>query len=420
VLTDVAPVSVEMAAALKGLAGVHHNRGDLDQALSCLQRALEVTMEVDPGSSAEARALASVGQLRRERKGPASALGYFERALAVADAAVTRDLKVSPARREAWSARQEALVAIGEAQVSLGDISRDLLCFEEAFGRCANAAPASPQGARMANVIGSLHVQRGELDLAVSSFEQAMRVVLPAVAGREDWAQRLDARSLNGIGAVHLQRGEPDQALRNFEQAFRTYRLEAPDPRGEARTLPNIGQVHLARKDFGAALSCFEQGLLISQEAEPGSVSVAVALNNVGAAYKARGQLEPALSYFEQAERLLQETSPVPQAAARVASLAGTRRPAASACILPARPRDRQSPCATLPRDSACHERARLGVHRRRGHRRCYRLVTRSPRNCREHRPSLSSGCEGDGQFVSGLPGQGDEERADRFTELMS
>jgi tetratricopeptide (TPR) repeat protein len=118
------------------------------------------------------------------------------------------------------------------------------------------------------------------------------------------------ATTLSNVGAIHQKRGDLDLALASFEQALEIKEALAPRSMGMASTLSHIGGVHSERGERGLALSYSERALEISEALAPRSANTAAALCNVGALHENSGNLDLALSSFEQALEIEEAIAP--------------------------------------------------------------------------------------------------------------
>jgi tetratricopeptide (TPR) repeat protein len=122
---------------------------------------------------------------------------------------------------------------------------------------------------------GTLHLQKGEYDLAISEFNQALE------------GNPKDADRYTNRGAAYLAKGQLDQAITDFNKALEINPKDimAYNNRGLAYDMK--GQYDQAIPDYNKAI-----------EINP---NYAKAYNSRGAAYLAKGQLDQAITDFNKA-----------------------------------------------------------------------------------------------------------------------
>ena len=68
--------------------------------------------------------------------------------------------------------------------------------------------------------IGQIYYQRGDMDLAVANFQEALRIERECFGNNHPTC----ARTLNEIGNIELQRGNVEQVMKCYTEALRVYR----------------------------------------------------------------------------------------------------------------------------------------------------------------------------------------------------
>ena len=165
-----------IAAIHANIGAIHARQGRVQDALASYRNAARLDPESGDGQFNLGTALAAA-RLFRE-----------------AAAALRRATEIDPASAEAWA--------------NLGNVYLDLEKPEEARGPLERALQLKPS-ALVHNSLGTLHFEKGALNLAQSHFESAVRL-------QGDY----DAAYLN-LGHVYLRRRDRQRALEMFREAAR-------------------------------------------------------------------------------------------------------------------------------------------------------------------------------------------------------
>lgn len=167
--------------------------------------------------------------------------------------------------------------------------------------RAHASRPAADPGAQAMALsnLGAVHAQRGELELARSSHEQALELQ-EKIFGPDDL--RL-AYTFNGLGVVLVSLGEIDAAVSNHLRALALRR----DHLGRhhpyvAMSLNNLGVASVHQARFEDAQAYFHQALEIKEAIlGPEHPDLASSLNNLGGLSFLRGENEAAIVLFRRA-----------------------------------------------------------------------------------------------------------------------
>lgn len=148
---------------------------------------------------------------------------------------------------------------------------------------CSQIVAARPQVAIAHNLLGAIHVARGETAGAVKSFQRAVKL------------DEGNAQFLANLGETERQRGKTREALIALRRAVEI------DPRS-AQALNNLGIVHFDRREYEEA--CEQYRLAIAVNAD-----YAEAHNNLGNALRMLGRSDEALAEYQRA-LMLRENYP--------------------------------------------------------------------------------------------------------------
>ncbi len=154
------------------------------------------------------------------------------------------------------------------------------------------------EGAFLGN-LGGAYYQLGEVEKAISYYEQALAISL------EIGDRRVQGNPLGNLGLAYRELGEVEKAISYHEQAL-AISLEIGDQRGQSSNLSNLGDAYYQLREVEKAISYYEQALAIAQEIGDRRVQGAV-LGNLGNAYRELREVEKAISYYEKCLAIVQE-----------------------------------------------------------------------------------------------------------------
>ncbi|CAF3930921.1 unnamed protein product [Adineta steineri] len=116
----------------------------------------------------------------------------------------------------------------------------------------------------------------------------------------------------NNIGLVHMERGELNLALKNYEIAYEMRRKQLPSNHPDiAGSLNNIGIIYRAKGDLNTALDYMQQTLTIDENLHPGNnLGKAITIENIGRVYMDKEDLDTALTYLSRALEMYKNVLP--------------------------------------------------------------------------------------------------------------
>lgn len=240
----------------------------------------------------QARRLADQGlQLAREERFEEAAKRY-EQALALTEA-------VAPGSREVSELRTNLLAATFATAFAFenhGNLDRALVAYERALtlAEALYDPTRSFEIATILEMIGSVHLRRGDLDGALASYRRASDVGGP-----------VDPLSLApafaAIGDIHREGGDLVQALDACLRGLRIAKRVGPRSREMAYTLSSLAAVYRERGDLDSALDRCSEGIAIAEAIEPRSEVMARLLATLGLVHRQRGDLDAAIDELRQA-----------------------------------------------------------------------------------------------------------------------
>ncbi|HII05798.1 MAG TPA: tetratricopeptide repeat protein [Methanotrichaceae archaeon] len=267
------------ANALGNIGLIYIAKGELDQALKCIEEALKVHKEIGHRQG-EAAALGNIGLIYRDKGEPDQALKYIGEALKI-------DKVIGDRQGEA---RQ--LGNVGLIYQAKGKLYKALKYIEEALKVHKEVGYRQGEANSLGN-IGLIYRDKGELNLALKYLEEALKI------DKEIGYRQGEIGDLGNIGLIYQNKGELDHALKYLEKALKIGK-EIGYRKGEANQLGNIGLIYHHRGELDQALKYYQEVLKIDKEIgyRQGETT---ALGNIGLVYRAKGETDQALKYLEDA-----------------------------------------------------------------------------------------------------------------------
>jgi len=302
----------------------------MDLRMACLQtRRLHIRATVDELLQANATVVSNAVQA-------VAGLPRLSQCADVEVLAVEVPPPEDPAVAERVARLEEQLVEV-EAKEAAGKFIEGLEVANAVVTE-ASTLGYEPLEARAWTWQGTLRIQLGDFEAAVTSLEQAYDVavahrmtseaakassalvyVLGYELARHDearrWATRADPLSLasssdesrasylTNLGIVAYSEGDYDEAWQLLTQALALFRQTlGPSHPHVAGTLNTLGMVAASRGDLGEARSSFERALTLWQEGVgSGHPHVGTALTNLGHVAMSQGQLDEAREHQQRA-----------------------------------------------------------------------------------------------------------------------
>jgi tRNA A-37 threonylcarbamoyl transferase component Bud32/tetratricopeptide (TPR) repeat protein len=214
------------ARLLRAQGDIARARGKAGDALSLYHRGLTLLERSNVPPSVQAEALEQLGRIVEERGEYVSAGQYYERAVDL------RQQQLGPLH----PALASALAALGRAR-----LAQDPPRYDDAYPPLERAREIADANAMGASVIAPLDVEMGEIELLRSRAQAAAEHFARAadMLEAELGQAPLRAEALIGLGQTQLERGQLDQARASLEQALEVLGDDASDPlsRGRAHEL---------------------------------------------------------------------------------------------------------------------------------------------------------------------------------------
>lgn len=189
--------------------------------------------------------------------------------------------------------------ARAQVHSNLGLLSRDRGDLDDAVSLYQQAQREYETIGDDAGAAGML-VEAGIVHKDASRLSEAIACLQQGLSGlSEDEQPTRYAAALVGLGLVFEWRHDYDQARAYYERALPIYRRDG-DSTNEAVVLFNLGTLHDLKQEYAEALRYFEQSLAAS-EAEQDRMGIVHSRSAIGSVLLARGETDNARKMLEQA-----------------------------------------------------------------------------------------------------------------------
>lgn len=217
-----------------------------------------------------------------------------------------------------------SLDRVGDAHFSRGELDMAMLAYKQALGIVETLLEADPRNLELQadrlvsrDRIGDVHLARGEVEMAAQQVEDAMPSSKQLAGYSLPWKRDHSVAEIN-IGDVHRAAGRLDEAIQAYLSSLATRReLLRRDPRRPewardvAIALQRLGQVHASRGDHGRALLAYTEAITLMQglvqadrERAAWRLELIFLLERRGSLRLGRGEAKQARADFEEAAEL--------------------------------------------------------------------------------------------------------------------
>jgi serine/threonine protein kinase len=225
-----------------------------DEAAALMAEAHDIrTRAFGPSSIEAALSLRSLGQLQFQLGDHAAAARLFEAAL--------------PIHRAAPDATHADVAGLANDLATclrnLGRGQEAASLHQEALALRRDRGARTLQVAESLNNLAAVHLDRGELDLALEQLREAL-TIRSAILGDD---HPLTVQGLSNLALVLWRHGDQDEALATMARAEAGYRAIGPDGEdGLGLVLANLATMQTERRDLDAAAATFERALALQRK----------------------------------------------------------------------------------------------------------------------------------------------------------
>ncbi|MBF0382872.1 MAG: tetratricopeptide repeat protein [Magnetococcales bacterium] len=265
----------ENAALQKGIS--YHQAGQLDKAIDCYQKTIEIQPE-------NISALSNLGIAFHDQGQLDAAVICYQKAISIkpnlvethSNLAIT--LQSQGKLEEAVASLQKAISIkpdYAEAHSNLGNVLKDLGKLETAVISFQKAISIKPDYAEAHCNLGNVLKNQGKLEEAVASFQKATSIKSNLVEAH------------NNLGLALQEQGKLQEAVASFQKAI-SIKPDLVEPHN------NLGITLHSQWKLDAAVASFQKAISIKPD-------YAAAHSNLGNAFRDQGELKTAIASYQKA-----------------------------------------------------------------------------------------------------------------------
>jgi CHAT domain-containing protein/tetratricopeptide (TPR) repeat protein len=292
-LEPIAPESLFVSRALRGIARERSTQDDLAGAIELSQRALALVERRAPRSIEHEGVLNMVAIFHWFRAEWTAAEEILAEAQEILEA-------IDPEHEE----MANVLGNIAMVAAERGNLAKAEEYHLRALAERAKSAPDPLQESRSYNNLATLAARRGDYATAIG-YDRRVLALRERIA-----PQSIDlVVPLINLGEHSRRAGRSLEAIGYLERALEVQRRHVPDSRDEAYSLVALGEAQAALKDPRAEAT-LEAALAIAERRAPASVVTAAALAALGERRAERGDLASADRFLARAVAILGHLTP--------------------------------------------------------------------------------------------------------------
>jgi len=257
-----------VAGARKNIGMVLAERGEYDKAMEQFESAKKIYLDVHQGNTAT-----------RDVASAISCMGNVKNRIGELDAALERYMEAL----EVYKAVQDGALDPESNATAIRDVTATL------------------------KVIGMVHAKKGDLDLAMSYFTEAMTLLRASGVDSLPTGRETTSSVLTRMASIHVKKGDLDQAMAHYREAYElTVRNRGTTNHQDvAGILHYIGGVLHKRGEYEEAMDCYQEAIRIYHATlGMGNPTVAGTLVMVGSIHYKRRNLDSAMMFYREALRL--------------------------------------------------------------------------------------------------------------------
>ncbi|KAL7463796.1 hypothetical protein ACHAXS_004148, partial [Conticribra weissflogii] len=261
-----------VAGTMKNIGMVLAERGELDAAMEKFTEALRIYKAVNNGKDGPccdiASALSCMGNVQNRRGELDDALKFYGEALTIYKSVSSRARELGGRSRLALQEVASTLKIMGMVYTKRGELDKAMSSFQDAIDIMRQNFSEKGSGAVVTSIltrIGGIFCKMGQLDEAMSHYQEAYDLATRTF-GTTDHPEV--AQVLHYIGGIHQKQGNLENAKSCYENAANILQstLGHDDPT-VASTLVCIGGIHYREKNLDRALSYYNDALRLNRAA---------------------------------------------------------------------------------------------------------------------------------------------------------
>ncbi|KAL3756982.1 hypothetical protein ACHAWU_004636 [Discostella pseudostelligera] len=254
-----------VAGTMKNIGMVLAEQGHLDEAMENFQEAQRIYASLSDGPCCDvASALSCMGNVQNRRGELEDALRLYGEAFAIYKLVSKRALEMG-----------------GRSRLALQEVALTL------------------------KIMGMVHTKRGELDLAMSCFQDAIDIMRQNF--NEKGSGPVVTSILSRIGLIFTKMNKLDEAMSHYQEAYdlATRTFGTTDHPEVAQILHYIGSINQRKRNLGEAMRCYKNSAKIFQSTlGRNDPTVATTLVSIGSLHYVAKNFDGAMNYYKEALRL--------------------------------------------------------------------------------------------------------------------
>ncbi|KAL3794010.1 hypothetical protein ACHAW5_004295 [Stephanodiscus triporus] len=262
-----------VAGTMKNIGMVLAEQGQLDEAMGKFQEAQRIYKTLNDGKGDVpccdvASALSCMGNVQSRRGELEDALRFYGEALSIYKSASKRAQEMGGRSRLALQEVASTLKIMGMVHTKRGELDMAMNCFQDAIDimrQNFNEKSSGPLVTSILSRIGAIFYKMGKLEEAMSHYHEAYDLATRTF-GTTDHPEV--AQILHYIGGIHQRNGNLEEAMRCYKNSAKIYQvtLGRNDP-VVATTLVCIGSVHYIEKNLDGAMNYYKEALRLNRSA---------------------------------------------------------------------------------------------------------------------------------------------------------
>ncbi len=155
-------------------------------------------------------------------------------------------------------------------------------------------------------IIGVVHAKKGNVDEAMNSYVEAIKLLRAAKLDKTTAGQETMASIMTRIAGIYLKKGDFERARDYYEEAHDlTVELRGMNHPDIASILHSMGGIHHKNRDYKDAMDCYQEAVRIYHATlGPGNPAVAATLVCIGSIHYKQRNLDSAMMFYREALRL--------------------------------------------------------------------------------------------------------------------
>ena len=303
-------LSARIASTLIRMGSLYYKLGNRLEELRMYTEAKDTYCKAFGEKSAfVAGARKNMGMVLAER-------GLYEESLAEFEMAKTIYMELEDGSQMSRNVAS-AISCMGNVKNRIGELDQALEKYMEALNMyklvqedaldSESIAVACYEVTSTLKVIGLVHSKQGNLDLAMSFFQEAMALLRTSGAESSSTGRETKSSLLTRIASIYVKKGELNLAMEHYREAYEVtvHNRGTTNHHEVAGILHHIGSVLHKKSEYDEAMDCYQEALRIYHSTVgPGNPIVAGTLVMIGSINYKKRNLESAMMFYKEALRL--------------------------------------------------------------------------------------------------------------------